>query len=311
MGTIARQAITVDPDLHGIWGDLDRESFEGLKTEIHADGIRDSLVLWKQGTENILIDGHNRLRIAELLHLNEIPVCWKEFTDKGEAAKWIFSHQNGRRNATDGQKVLAMEAIRKCIAETAKSHLGGDHRSKDFQKTKWENSPTLKNKEERRTRTKVAQEVGLSDWKARQGEYVLKHATEEQREDLRSGKKDLKDVYKETVKANAPTKADRIAEAEKAVETTRQEDGKVTDLQVRQAHKQAEQRLLEAKASSAYDIIYNIIRESRKLTDEMIETYREVYFKKNEQQFLINARSIWDAGQKLIELGKWTQEVTQ
>ena len=109
----------------------------------------------------------------------------------------------------------------------------------------------------------------------------------------------------------APKKADMIAEAEKAVEATKQEDGKVTDLQVRQAHKQAEQRLLEAKASSAYDIIYNIIRESRKLTDEMIETYREVYFKKNEQQFLINARSIWDAGQKLIELGKWTQEVTQ
>ena len=303
MGTIARQAITVDPDLHGIWGDLDGESFEGLKTEIHADGIRDSLVLWKQGTENILIDGHNRLRIAELLHLNEIPVCWKEFSDKAEAAKWIFSHQNGRRNATDGQKVLAMEAIRKCFAAAAKKEQG---KRNDL----WENSPKS-NPEETRTRTKVAQEVGLSDWKARQGEYVLKHATEEQREDLRSGKKDLKDVYKETVKANAPTKADRIAEAEKAVEATKQEDGKVTDLQVRQAHKQAEQRLLEAKASSAYDIIYNIIRESRKLTDEMIETYREVYFKKNEQQFLINARSIWDAGQKLIELGKWTQEVTQ
>ena len=303
MGTIARQAITVDPDLHGIWGDLDGESFEGLKTEIHADGIRDSLVLWKHGTENILIDGHNRLRIAELLHLNEIPVCWKEFSDKAEAAKWIFSHQNGRRNATDGQKVLAMEAIRKCFAVAAKKEQG---KRTDL----WENSPKS-NPEETRTRTKVAQEVGLSDWKARQGEYVLKHATEEQREDLRSGKKDLKDVYKETVKANAPTKADRIAEAEKAVETTRQECGKVTDLQVRQAHKQAEQRLLEAKASSAYDIIYNIIRESRKLTDEMIETYREVYFNKNEQQFLINARSIWDAGQKLIELGKWTQEVTQ
>ena len=55
MATIARQAITIDPDLHGIWGDLDGEAFEGLKSEIHADGIRDSLVLWKHGTENILI----------------------------------------------------------------------------------------------------------------------------------------------------------------------------------------------------------------------------------------------------------------
>lgn len=187
MGTIARQAITVDPDLHSIWGDLDGEAFEGLKSEIYADGILDSLILWKQGTENILIDGHNRLRIAELLHLNEIPVYWKEFADKAEAAKWIFSHQNGRRNATDGQKVLAMEAIRKCFAAAAKKEQG---KRTDL----WENSPKS-NPEETRTRTKVAQEVGLTDWKARQGEYVLKHATEEQREDLRSGKKDLKDVY--------------------------------------------------------------------------------------------------------------------
>ena len=310
MATIARQAITIDPDLHSIWGDLDGEAFEGLKSEIYADGIRDSLVLWKQGTENILIDGHNRLRIAELLHLNEIPVYWKEFTDKAEAAKWIFSHQNGRRNATDGQKVLAMEAIRKCIAETAKSHLGGDHRSEDFQKTKWENSPTLKNKEETRTRTKVAQEVGLSDWKARQGEYVLKHATEEQREDLRSGKKDLKDVYKETVKANAPTKADRIAEAEKMVEATKQE-GQMIDLQIAKKHKEAEQRLLEQKARGVYDIIYNIMRECRKLTDEDVRLFCEVYGKKEDSTLLPNARSIWDTGQRLIKLGEWIQEVNK
>lgn len=309
MGTIARQAITVDPDLHGIWGDLDGESFEGLKTEIHADGIRDSLVLWKHGTENILIDGHNRLRIAELLHLNEIPVCWKEFSDKAEAAGWIVSHQSARRNMTDWQKYKAVEVYQRILREKAKSHLGGDHGNQ--YSPSLEKSPKLAKEEQINVRKQTAEAANLSEWRVRQGDFIQKNATEEQKAALDSGKKSLPEVYKEVLKANAPTKADRIAEAEKMVEATKQEDGKVTDLQVRQAHKQAEQRLLEAKASSAYDIIYNIIRESRKLTDEMIETYREVYFKKNEQQFLINARSIWDAGQKLIELGKWTQEVTQ
>lgn len=309
MATIARQAITIDPDLHGIWGDLDGESFEGLKAEIHADGIRDSLVLWKQGTENILIDGHNRLRIAELLHLNEIPVYWKEFSDKAEAAKWIFSHQNGRRNATDGQKVLAMEAIRKCIAEVARKTSNKNLMQFREESPEWENSPT-RSKEETRTRTKVAQEVGLTDWKARQGEYVLKHATEEQREELRSGKKDLKDVYKETLKANAPTKADRIAEAEKMVEATRQ-DGQTIDIQTAKKHKEAEQRLLEQRARGVSEIISNIVRECRKLTDENIELFCTVYGMKEDKELLPQARSIWDAGQKLIKIGEWIQEVTK
>ena len=99
-----------------------------------------------------------------------------------------------------------MEAIRKCIAESAKENLidAGKQYGRGHKKD-WENSPKA-NPEENRTRTKVAQEVGLTDWKARQGEYVLKHATEEQREDLRTGKKDLKDAYKETLRINTPTK---------------------------------------------------------------------------------------------------------
>ena len=211
---------------------------------------------------------------------------------------------------TDWQKYKAGEALRKIIEDGQSK--GG--RPKVNEKHV-ENSPqvprTAKEINDAKTRHKLAEATNLSEWRVRQGDFIQKNATEEQKAALDSGKKSLPEVYKEVLKANAPTKADRIAEAEKAVKATEQEDGKVTDLQVRQAHKQAEQRLLEAKASSAYDIVYNIIRESRKLTDEMIETYREVYFKKNEQQFLINARSIWDAGQKLIELGKWTQEVTQ
>lgn len=306
MATIARQAIKIDPDLHSIWGDLDGEAFEGLKSEIHADGIRDSLILWKQGTENILIDGHNRLRIAELLHLNEIPVCWKEFSDKAEAAKWILEHQSSRRNITDGQKYVAAESVQKIIKEQAKERQAEYH-GNQYESAVLEKSPKVQKPID--TRKEVAKAAGISEWKVRQGDFIREHGTPDQIEDLRTGKKSLSEAYKETLKAVAPKKADRIAEAEKAVEATKQEDGKVTDLQVRQAHKQAEQRLLEAKASAIYDSIYLIIRESRKLTDEAVSLYREVYSRKDAQTYMLNARSIWEAGQRLIKLGEWTQEV--
>lgn len=307
MATIARQAITIDPDLHSIWGDLDGEAFDGLKSEIHADGIRDSLVLWKQGTENILIDGHNRLRIAELLHLNEIPVCWKEFSDKASAAKWILEHQSSRRNITDGQKYVAAESVQKIIKEQAKERQAEYH-GNQYESAVLEKSPKVQKPID--TRKEVAKAAGISEWKVRQGDFVREHGTPEQIEDLRTGKKTLNEAYKETLKAVAPTKIDRIIEAEKIVEATKQEDSKVSDLRMHQAHKQAEQMLLEAKASKIYDSIYLIIRESRKLTDEAIEIYQDVYSKKDEHAYLINARSVWDAGQKLIKLGEWTQEVT-
>lgn len=309
MATIARQAITIDPDLHSIWGDLDGEAFDGLKSEINADGIRDSLILWKQGTENILIDGHNRLRIAELLHLNEIPICWKEFSDKAEAAGWIVSHQSARRNMTDWQKYKAGEALRKIIEDGQSK--GG--RPKVNEKHV-ENSPqvprTAKEINDAKTRHKLAEATNLSEWKVRQGDYVQKNATEEQKAALDSGKKSLPEVYKEVLKANAPTKADRIAEAEKIVEATKQE-GQMIDLQIAKKHKEAEQRLLEQKARGVYDIIYNIMRECRKLTDEDVRLFCEVYGKKEDSTLLPNARSIWDTGQRLIKLGEWIQEVNK
>lgn len=309
MNEIARSVITIDPDFAAIWGDLDNAAYEGLKAEIISDGIRDPLVIWNPDNNHILVDGHNRLRVAKELNMMAVPVSYKVFKDKADAAKWIFSHQNDRRNATDGQKVLAMEAIRKCIAEDARKTSNKNLMQFREDSPEWENSPT-RNKEETRTRTKVAQEVGLTDWKARQGEYVLKHATEEQREDLRTGKKDLKEVFKETFSANKPTKADRLKQAEQLVEATKPEEGKITNLGQMKDHKKAERMLLEEQASVAYDIIYTIIRESRKLTDEMIDVYKQVYSEKDENHF-INARAVWDAGQKLIKLGEWTQEVTE
>lgn len=300
MATIARQAITIDPDLHGIWGDLDGESFEGLKIEIHADGIRDSLVLWKRGTENILIDGHNRLRIAELLHLNEIPVCWKEFSNKAEAAKWILEHQSSRRNITDGQKYVAAESVQKIVREQAKAKQG-------TRTDILEDSPKSKPID---TRKEVAKAAGISEWKVRQGDFVREHGTPEQIEDLRTGKKTLNEAYKETLKSVAPKKADRIAEAEKMVEATRQ-DGQTIDIQTAKKHKEAEQRLLEQRARGVCENISNIVRECRKLTDENIELFCTVYGMKEDKELLPQARSIWDAGQKLIKIGEWIQEVTK
>jgi ParB-like chromosome segregation protein Spo0J len=306
MNEIARSVITVDPDFATIWGDLDGEAYEGLKAEIKADGIRDPLVIWNPNNDFILVDGHNRLKVAAELHMTAVPVSYKVFKGKAEAAEWIVNHQSSRRNISDWQKYKAIEAFQKILREKAKEHQSKYHGNR-YDGGLLENSP--KGQTSITVRKETAKAGNLSEWKVRQGDYIQKNATEEQKAALDSGKKTMKEVFNETKKANTPTKAERLKQAEQLAEATKPEDGKVTSIGQVKVHKEAEQRLLEEKASAAYDTIYNIIRESRKLTDEMIDSYKQIYSEKDNHYF-INARSIWDAGQKLMKLGEWTQEVS-
>lgn len=280
MNEIARQSITIDPDFQCIWGDLDEETFNNLKGEIQTDGIRDPLILWKHENRNVLVDGHNRLRITEQLHINPVPVVWKEFKNKGEAAEWIFSHQINRRNITDGQKAIAMDAIHKAYAEEAKGTQGTRNNI-------WEKSPKS-NPEESRTRTRVAQAVGLSDWKARQAEYVLKNASTEQKEDLRTGKKDLKDVYKEVKKPSKPKELKPLEPVEEFLNRSR----------------------TEAKVKETRTAIGVVSVQSQKITDERLNELKSVCKKseieeiRNHLKFMIeNCQRAMDACNKFLGEG--------
>lgn len=301
MNEIARSVITIDPDFAAIWGDLDNAAYEGLKAEIISDGIRDPLVIWNPDNNHILVDGHNRLRVAKELNMMAVPVSYKVFKDKADAADWIVNHQSARRNITDWQKYKAVEVYQRILREKAKEQQVRKPQSV------LENSPKQKPID---VRKQTAEAANLSEWRVRQGDYIQKNATDEQKAALDSGTKTMKEVFNETYNANKPTKADRLKQAEQLVEATKPEEGKVMNLGQVKDHKKAERLLMEEQASAAYDIIYTIIRESRKLTDEMIDVYKQVYSEKDENHF-INARAVWDAGQRLIKLGEWTQEVTE
>lgn len=302
---IARQVIKVDPDFAAIWGNLDGEAYQGLKAEIQQDGIRDPLVIWNPSNNYILVDGHNRLKIAEELHMNSVPVSYKVFKDKAEAAQWIVSHQSARRNMTDWQKYKAGEVYQRILKEQAKERQAEYH-GNQYKSALLENSPKVQNPID--TRKETARATSLSVWKVRQGDYIQKNATEEQKAALDSGQKTMKEVYNETFRATFPTKANRLKQAQEAVEATKQE-GATIDLQKAKAHKQAEANLNHELAQETYRAIYDIVSAAGKLTDENLKIYKEYYSQKDMAKLLLNARTVWDAGQKLTNIGLWIQEV--
>jgi N6-adenosine-specific RNA methylase IME4/ParB-like chromosome segregation protein Spo0J len=84
---------------------LREEELEALEDSIIKEGIRDPLIVWNNNGKLILVDGHNRYRIAQKHNLN-FKVIEKSFSDLDEALNWIDKNQLGRRNLTDEQRAV-------------------------------------------------------------------------------------------------------------------------------------------------------------------------------------------------------------
>ena len=143
---IATASLKVDAEFAGLCPELTTEELSLLEASIEADGIRDPVCAW----QGLIIDGHNRHRIAKALRI-ECPSREMEFADRAAVVEWIIANQLGRRNLTDEQK----------------SYLRG--KRYHAEKTKGPNNPTGtmvrdKNNLEpatNKTRHKLAKEYGV------------------------------------------------------------------------------------------------------------------------------------------------------
>ena len=84
---------------------LTSEEFKQLERNILEEGIRDPLVTWN----GILVDGHNRYRIAQE-HDIDYETVEMEFSDLNAVKLWMIVNQFGRRNLNIYQRsVLALQ----------------------------------------------------------------------------------------------------------------------------------------------------------------------------------------------------------
>ena len=80
---------------------LTKEEFDQLEANILADGIViNPLITWN----GVIVDGHNRYRIAEQHPEITYETYEKEFSDRYEVIAWICKNQLGRRNLTPAQR---------------------------------------------------------------------------------------------------------------------------------------------------------------------------------------------------------------
>lgn len=122
----------IDDVFSNLLSPLSSEAYEGLKANIESDGLREAIIVWKEGGRDILIDGHNRLKICKELGYTEIKVTNKNFDSQRDAEIWILLNQMHRRNLNKYQWTYHIGEF----YQQLKQSQGGDRKS---QKSKCEN----------------------------------------------------------------------------------------------------------------------------------------------------------------------------
>ena len=162
--------LKIDKEFQNLIQPLTTEEFAGLKTSIEAEGIRDALVVW--GSENILIDGHHRYKIAQELKC-KFKTVEIEFKSRDDAKVWIIDNQLARRNLPEWVRFKLEKKKEGLLKEKGKEkRKRTEGRPNKLLST---NDNSLQ-EPKHNTRQEIAEELGWSTGKTAQADIVLKEA---------------------------------------------------------------------------------------------------------------------------------------
>jgi ParB family chromosome partitioning protein len=140
------------------------------------------IVLW-QGHKFTVLDGHTRLKAAELADVFEVPVEVKSFQTEEEALEYVIHCQRSRRNLSD-QEIL------QCVSEL-------DKRKKAGRPSKKKLAQPCANFG--KSSESTAQTLGVSNRKVEQARTVLNKAPDEIKKAVKAGKMSINKAYNKTV----------------------------------------------------------------------------------------------------------------
>ena len=151
--------LKIDPEFEKVIPPLTKDEYHQLEENILDDGrIMMPIAVWG----DIIVDGHNRYRIA--CEYGDIPFSTTQldFANRYEAIAWICKNQLGRRNLSDEQKAYLLG--KRYSAE------------KQIEKQRDENgrfAPSGQNyhpEEKLKTSERIAKEIGKSEKHVRRAE---------------------------------------------------------------------------------------------------------------------------------------------
>jgi len=217
---------TINTELKKLIPPLTIEEKSQLEQNLLKDGVRDALVLGEYLDDDelitVLIDGHNRLELADKNGL-EYETTVIEFESFLDVKEWMINHQFGRRNLNKYQRsTLALE-LEGVFSERAKENLskaGSSFSPKEGRHNCDKVIDTIDTKKE------LGKLANVSHNTIARVKKIQETATPELKEQLEKGEVSINQAYKEVKKVEK--KAERKEVIQKQVEDI--ESGKLPEL---------------------------------------------------------------------------------
>lgn len=194
---------------------LTSEEFKQLERNILEEGIRDPLVTWN----GILVDGHNRYRIAQEYDIDFVTVE-KEFTDMNAVKEWMINNQFGRRNLPAyerGKLALRLKDIYSQKAKETKAEKVSHYR---------QTGEVCQISDKPDTKKDLAKIANVSHDTINKIEKIEAKASDEVKQKLSVGTMSINEAYKEIKKEEK--KVERVELIQKQIEDI--EEGLLPDL---------------------------------------------------------------------------------
>jgi len=252
-------SIMVDAEFKALIPPLSPEEYAQLEENCVREGIRDPLVVWAtpSGTQ-ILVDGHNRWKIAAEHGGMHFDVVEKKFDTRADAEAWIIKNQLGRRNITAFVRSELALKLKPLIAAKAKKNQG----------TRTDISQ--KSVESHDTQKELARAAGVSHDTIHKVETVMEHGTPEIQAKARSGEISTNEAYRQTTNLMRPLKKEDIVQkAREEREAFAQQKGeKVVGLK-NVAVEMENRKILALEVSRKATKIFNSILEITDIDDDI------------------------------------------
>ena len=176
-------------ELEALIPPLTSEEFKQLERNILEEGIRDPLVTWN----GILVDGHNRYRIAQEHDMNYVTVE-KQFADMNAVKEWMINNQFGRRNLPAyerGKLALRLKDIYSQKAKETKAEKVSHYR---------QTGEVCQISDKPDTKKDLAKIANVSHDTINKIEKIESKASEEVKQKLSVGTMSINEAYKEIKK---------------------------------------------------------------------------------------------------------------
>lgn len=239
------EPVKIDAEFQSLIPPLSEDEFKQLEENCKRDGILDNLKAWR----GVLIDGHNRYKIAMKW---DMPYAVDEmyFKSRDEVIRWIILNQFGRRNLSAYDRSVLALKLKPVIAEKAKEKLS-THTEQGYQKS---DKAVSTNKE-------LAKVAGVSHDTIHKVETIEAKASEPVKQQVRSGEKSINQAYLE-IKDKERKQADLSARVHLREAEERHEDfqtAKTVSVDSIKQDKKDVAEIANAKGREIYNAIKGIL----------------------------------------------------